>query len=50
MPTRSTENETEDLKDTRPMMLAMAISQVTIAITVVVFVVYKIIICGCNCG
>lgn len=43
------ENTTNDLTDTRPMVYARTISHVTIALSVLAYVIFKIFVCGCQC-
>lgn len=43
-------SNSSDLKDTRPMIVARTLSQVTIAASVLAYIIFKIFFCGCMCG
>ena len=44
------DTKTNDLTDTRPMVFARTVSHVTIALSVLAYVLFKIFICGCQCA
>lgn len=39
-----------DVKDTRPMIVARTLSQVTLATSALAYVIFKLFYCGCMCG
>ena len=44
------EHKNDDLTDTRPMVFLRTVSQVTIALSVLAYVLFRIFACGCDCG
>jgi hypothetical protein len=44
------DTSTKDLTDSRPMVMARTISAVTVAASVLGYILWKIFVCGCACG